>query len=80
VVTSDEHTLLVAGPADGGGSQIETATRTTTTDAFGALAPVEGMGAPNEDAPTWVSPDACRLYFTRLGPQDSDVYVAARQP
>jgi len=69
VVTPDETTILFAsGRSDTsskGGSDIWIATRTSKTDDFGPATDVAELNTDDDEGPTWISPDGCRLYFDR---------------
>lgn len=61
---------------------IYTASRSSTTDGFGAAAPVDGLAvAGTNEVPTWVSPDGCHLYYyaNPTGSAGQDLYVATRE-
>lgn len=54
------------------------AVRTTKSDGFGAPNPVTEVNTSGaSEVPNWVSPDGCRLYFTRRDPS-ATVMVASR--
>jgi hypothetical protein len=64
-----------------GGVDIWVATRATVNDTFGAPVNVSELNSPLDDQPTWLSEDACRLYFqsNRAGGKGGlDLYVAER--
>ena len=82
VITSDELTLFVHTQTQYS-TNIATATRTTTSEPFGALTNIETIDLDTaEDMPTWASPDGCRLYFERDvwqgGPERGNIFVASR--
>jgi hypothetical protein len=52
----------------------------TTADAFGTPTAVSELDSVDGEYPTWLSPDECRLYFTRLNGDQSDIFVASRTP
>lgn len=54
------------------------ASRATTSDAFGPLTPVHELDSPEGEYPSWLSPDGCRLYLTRVVGGQRDLYVASR--
>jgi Tol biopolymer transport system component len=80
VVSPDELTIYWASTrTDGGakaGGDIWMATRASVTDPFTGLRNVSEVNTALADAPSWVSPDGCRLYFSS-GPS---IYYAERQP
>lgn len=68
VVTPDERTLYFAvfdasGPFD---YDVWVATRASANDPWGTAQPVGELNTKQFEAPSWVSPDGCRLYFTRV--------------
>lgn len=67
-----------------GDSNIHVATRTSLTEDFSAPMPLEGVNTDQSEAPNWISPDGCRLYFqsNRDYPNSftTVVYVATRAP
>ena len=81
-VTSDERVIyfqrVVGAEAD-----VFTASRSTATDGFGTSAPVPGLDVPGiNEAPSWVSPDGCHLYFhadEQIGTA-TDIWVTSRPP
>jgi hypothetical protein len=55
--------------------QIWTAQKNDATGRYDANAsPVPELETADDTAPTWISPDGCRLYFEH----GNDVFVAAR--
>jgi hypothetical protein len=84
VISSDKLTLYYgAGPASAT-AKIVVAHRDSVDAAFGrAVAVPELVGPTGGQVPDWLSPDDCRLYFTRLSAQagvGNEIYVAARSP
>jgi hypothetical protein len=59
---------------------IQSATRATTSDNFGALTPSHELDSAEGEYPTWLSPDQCRLYLTRNVGGQTDIFVASRSP
>jgi len=54
-----------------------------STSATFVVSRVTELATAQDDMPNWISPDLCRLYFTRgalFSPYDARVMVAARQP
>lgn len=83
VVTADERTIYFASVRAGGlGSwDVWVATRATKTGSFSDVKLVENVNSANQDIPTWISPDGCRLYLASDRPGGSgklDIYVAER--
>jgi hypothetical protein len=79
VVSSDELTMFVSitsttTPVP----HIQSATRATTSDAFGTLLPFHELDSAEGEYPTWISPDQCRLYLTRSVGGQADMYMATR--
>jgi hypothetical protein len=61
------------------------ASRTTSSDGFGAAMPVPGLSVAGvNEVPNWISPDGCALYFHSNAPDsmgsrgEDDIYVAIR--
>jgi hypothetical protein len=81
-LTEDELTIFFRRTV-GAEHDIYTATRTTSSDGFGAATPVPVLSMPglNEIA-NWVSPDGCSLYVQLVnapgGMGGDDLYVARR--
>jgi hypothetical protein len=67
-------------PSGAGLLDIYTATRAVVTGAFAAPQRVAELSTASNDAPTWLSPDGCRLYFVsdRAGGTGLDLYVASK--
>jgi hypothetical protein len=83
-VTSDERAIyfqrVVGTEAD-----VYTASRSTATDGFGTSAPVPGLDVAGvSEAPSWISPDGCHLYFhsdaPSGGPLGANVWMTSRPP
>jgi dipeptidyl aminopeptidase/acylaminoacyl peptidase len=63
--------------------EIWQANRATTADPFAHPRPIAELSTHRPEWPSWLSPDGCRLYFTRQSARsDADLYVAekARPP
>lgn len=85
-VTSDERQIFfrrVTGVAPDLEADIYFASRSTPQDGFGPseVVPISQVGV--DEAPTWISPDACELYFhsnapVAGGPAGFNLYVARR--
>lgn len=89
VVTADElHVYFAAVEEDAGlngFTRIMRASRVNEQMPFGTPVAVEGLDvADGRDAPLWLSPDRCSLYFfsdrEKIGQNDPDVWVAKRNP
>jgi hypothetical protein len=74
VPTRDELTLYFARSLT-----IVVSTRASTSDAFGSPEAV-GVDVSGNGAPSWISPDGCRLYFDPWFDDLADLYVAERPP
>lgn len=86
VVSDDELTLYFAsdrgGPQEKGDFDIWMTTRPSKTAAFEKPQLVSGVNTTQGETPSWLSPDACRLYFTRRTGEtlEAKIYVATRTP
>lgn len=60
------------------GYNIFVATRTATTDPFGALQLAPNINTAADDGPSFISPDGCRLYLSSDVAGTNDIYVATR--
>jgi WD40-like Beta Propeller Repeat len=80
VLSADRLTIFFAStrPGGQGGSDIWTATRTSTTSAFGASTNVAELNSTAQDDPTWLSVDRCRLYMSVGSMPSTHEYVATR--
>jgi Tol biopolymer transport system component len=61
------------------GLDIWVATRLDTTADFGNPRRIQELSKPGSDAPSWISPDNCRLYFASDREGDPDLFVASRR-
>ena len=71
----------VAYFASGKGADVWMAQRSTSTAPFGAPVELSSLNTPDEESPSWISLDGCRLYFTRRFPMEGYAlrnYVASR--
>ena len=79
-VTGDELQIFMR--RDTPNPDIYTASRTSIVDGFGAATSVDGVSVAGVDeAPNWVSPDGCDLYFHSNAPGGvggADLYMLAR--
>jgi hypothetical protein len=87
VVSHDDLTLYFAREDAKLERRIWKSTRATPGGTFGAPTPITELASSDafEEYPTWVSPDACRIYFVSnrplpgdAGPAASRLWVAAR--
>jgi hypothetical protein len=82
VVTSDELMIYFgsdrADAAAKGNQDIWVATRASRNVDFNVPRIVPELNTADIDTPDWLSPDRCRLYFTRHGSGQYKVYVASR--
>lgn len=79
-VTADGLRVFFASNRDAGREDIWSATRMQPGDLFGAAAVVPELSSPQEEYPTWVSPDGCRIVLSssRDGGTNLDLYVSER--
>ena len=89
VVTADElHIYFSAREEDagpGGPGRILRASRVNMQMPYGPAVPVDGLDVPGRiDAPLWLTPDRCALYFLsdreKTTANDPDIWVARREP
>jgi len=81
-VTVDRLELFFGLQSDGG-FDIWVARRQRQTGPFDEVENVDGLNSGFAEFPEWISPDACRMYFTTVrdgGPGDMDVWQATRSP
>jgi Tol biopolymer transport system component len=83
VVTPDELTIFFMGrPGTTGSFDIYAASRAQKSDAFGAPTRVDAVSDSSAlDAPTYITPDGCTLYFSSNrpgGPGNSEIWEATR--
>lgn len=79
VLSDDEHVIYFSRDA-GSGPDIFVAQRDSVTSSFGPASEVTELNSTADDKATWLSPDACRLYFETTRNGSSDIYLAERQP
>jgi len=82
--TGDELTLYFASnrtdaPAKGN-FDIWMARRASSTAAFDPPVNVQELNTANEEFPSWISPDNCRLYFSRGDAAGEKIFMAERAP
>jgi hypothetical protein len=82
VLTPDEQTLYYASPQRTATFDIWMASRNGPDVPFGTPMFIETLStSSSHEYPSWISPDGCRLYFTRDdGASGSYIYVAAKVP
>lgn len=83
VVSLDGLTLYWASDRPDGGAKgkldIWRARRSKTSELFGSPENVAELNTPDAEAPTWLSPDGCRLYLQRnIGDGPSSIYLAEK--
>jgi Tol biopolymer transport system component len=82
VLSADGKTIFFASsrPVLGtlGNDDIWTAHRARVSEPFGEAMLVPGINSPQHDWPSSLSPDGCRLYFTRYIPSQRNILVAER--
>jgi hypothetical protein len=61
-----------------GGRDIWMARRSSTTASYDPPVNVQELNTAADEYPSWLSPDNCRLYFSRSGPTGDKIYVAER--
>ena len=82
VISADGMTLYWGSDRPGGAGDVDVwrATRTSTSAAFGDLAPVASVNSSAQDSPSDISSDGCRLYLTSNRDGRVGIYVATRPP
>jgi hypothetical protein len=85
VVSADELTLYLSAPSSPGSDDFDIwiTTRPTRSAPFAAPTKVDELNTSTTEGPQWISPDGCRLYFTRTyAPDGSQAFsfVAERAP
>jgi hypothetical protein len=81
VPSADELTLYFArAPSAGGKSSVWMASRASTTASFGTPRPVPELSSDDENLPTGLSADGCRIYLTTKTPPGNYVIRVARRP
>jgi hypothetical protein len=83
LVTADDLTIYFSSTRPGGvGMQdIWMAQRPDKASAFAGLLDLKEVNSTGVDAPTWISPDGCRLYLSSdRADAGFDFYVASRLP
>jgi serine/threonine protein kinase/sugar lactone lactonase YvrE len=81
VESRDQLTLYFARGRGGAGSRVWVARRASRAEAYGRPARVEELEPAHADAPTWLSPDGCVLWFVSArggGPGARDVFRVTR--
>lgn len=77
VMSDDGLEIFFMRIPNGGSGGMFRATRTTASGAFGTPAAVTELGTGNL-SPSWLSPDRCRLLFTKLDGAPPQIYLATR--
>ena len=81
VVTPDERTLFFAARNVQGDLDIWTATQPKKGAGFRDAHPIAELRTSEDDVPSWISPDACVLYYERWASKTSSkVMRAFREP
>ncbi len=81
VLSGDDSTIYFASTRDGGVGDYDiwVASRASASVPFENLTPVRELNSPKLDAPGYLSPDGCRLYFhSNRGGATLDLYVASK--
>lgn len=63
-----------------GGFDVWRSHRSVASDGFPAPSLVDELSTTGRDYATWLSPDNCRIYGSRTGAVNDDVFMATRQP
>ncbi len=80
-LTEDELSAYVSvTSAQDSTPHIALMTRASLDTQFESAAPLHELDSPEGEYPTWISPDRCRLYFSRRVGGQWDLFVASRQP
>lgn len=61
-----------------GGDDVYVAHRTTVPGTFVQITNVTELNTVDNEMPSWISPDGCRLYFARKAASTSDIWLAER--
>ena len=82
--TADELAIYFASnradaPAKGS-FDIWMAKRASRSANFDPPVNIQELNTANLEEPSWISPDKCRLYFTRYGATGYKIFVASRSP
>ncbi|HET9992439.1 MAG TPA: hypothetical protein VFQ65_28095 [Kofleriaceae bacterium] len=79
ILTADELHIFFAR-SNGTDFDIYEASRSSTSDGFGAAIAVPGLAMPGfDELPSWISPDGCDLYYSSAaGVTGSDLFVVSR--
>jgi Tol biopolymer transport system component len=79
---TDDLLMIVFNSTRGGGvggGDIYQATRTTTTQSFGAVTNQMALNTAGDDATPWLSPDGLAIYYTTAGSVgEKDMFFATR--
>jgi len=62
-----------------GGTDIWMAQRSSISGDYDPPVNVQELNTAADESPNWLSPDNCRLYFTRSGSTGNKIYLAERQ-
>jgi hypothetical protein len=76
----DDHVMYFGQTDPTAGMEIMVAERPDAQAAFASPVPVTALNTMDDETPTWLSPDLCRLYFESARTGDFDLYVAERTP
>jgi hypothetical protein len=79
-VLSRDELIMYFARANPSPEHIYVATRPDRGSPFGTATQVAEVSSAFADAPTWLSPDLCRLYFESARSGGYDVYLAERTP
>ena len=88
ILSGDEKTIFFASNATASvnpkqGTNIWVAHFSSTTNAFGNAQQVDELSTDEDEVPTWISPDGCRMLIARTSStagKKRDVWLAAKPP
>ena len=83
VISADELTIYFASyrpAARGGASDIYAATRGSTAEPFSAPTFLETLNTADNEAPTYLTPDGCTLYFFSDHGTEQQMFYATKVP
>jgi Tol biopolymer transport system component len=83
-IASEDESVVYFGTTRSGGAggwDIMVSTRSSPGGTLSAPVRVSELATADDDIPTWISPDLCRLYVMRAPPSGTyDILVATRTP
>lgn len=78
VVTADELTMVYALGDDYDDTTVVVSRRASVAERWGIPAPLTELDSTGPEAPTWLSPDGCQLWFESSRNGSQQLYVATR--